>query len=31
MKQDIKNGMKPVNVNVGQMQVFVIRNNIGNQ
>ena len=29
MKQDIQNGMKLVNVNVDQMQVFVIVNNAG--
>ena len=29
MKQDIKNGMKLVNANVDQMQVFVIINNAG--
>ena len=29
MKQDIQNGMKLVNVNVDQMQVFVIINNFG--
>ena len=29
MKQDIQNGMKLVNVNVDQMQLFVIINNVG--
>ena len=29
MKQDIQNGMKLVNINVDQMQVFVIINNVG--
>ena len=29
MKQGIQNGMKLVNVNVDQMQVFVIINNAG--
>ena len=29
MKQDIYNGMKLINVNVDQMQLFVIINNIG--
>ena len=29
MKQDIQNGMKLVNVNVDQMQMFVIVNNAG--
>ena len=29
MKQDTYNGMKHVNVNVDQMQVFVIINNVG--
>ena len=29
MKQDTQNGMKSVNVNAGQMQVFVIVNNVG--
>ena len=29
MKQDTQNGMKRVNVNVDQMQAFVIINNIG--
>ena len=29
MKQDIQNGIKPNNVNVDQMQVFVIINNDG--
>ena len=29
MKQDTQNGMKPVNENVDQMQVFVIINNVG--
>ena len=27
MKQDTQNGMKPVNVNMDQMQVFVTINN----
>ena len=29
MKQKIQNGMKHVNVNVDQMQLFVIINNVG--
>ena len=29
MKQDLQNGMKNVNVNVDQMQLFVIINNDG--
>ena len=29
MKQGTKNGMKPVNVNVDQMKVFLIINNVG--
>ena len=29
MKQDIQNGMKLVNVNVDQMQGFVIINDVG--
>ena len=29
MKQDIQNCMKLVNVNVDQMQVFVIKNKVG--
>ena len=29
MKQGIKNGTKPVNVNADQMQVFVTINNAG--
>ena len=29
MKQDTQNGMKHENVNVGQMQAFVITNKIG--
>ena len=29
MKRDTLNGMKRVNVNVDQMQVFVIINNVG--
>ena len=29
MKQDIQNGTKRVNINVDQMQVFVMINNIG--
>ena len=29
MKQDTQNDMKLVNVNVDQMQVFVITNNLG--
>ena len=29
MKQDTQNGMKLVNVNVDQMQVFVIINKVG--
>ena len=29
MKQDIQNGIKLVNVNVAQMQVFIMRNNVG--
>ena len=29
MKQDTQNGMKQVNVNVDQMQAFVIINNLG--
>ena len=29
MKQDAQNDMKLVNVNVDQMQVFVIINNVG--
>ena len=29
MKQGIQNDMKLVNVNVGEMQVFVIINNVG--
>ena len=29
MEKDIQNGMKLVNLNVGQMQTFVITNNVG--
>ena len=29
MKQDIWNGMKLVNINLNQMQVFVMINNVG--
>ena len=29
MKQDIQNGMKLVNVNVDQIQLFLVINNVG--